>query len=105
MLIKQDYVTLRYPPAWMAVFVAILIACFPTRSNARDGAAFVGAMVGVAAAAMIANGIAQQHRPRTYRAVRHRRHVASTPRRQTTLSSGDPFAGVTAAKARPAGND
>lgn len=86
----------------MAVVFVALIAFYPSRSHAGDGSAFVGAMVGVAAAAMIANGIAQQNRPRGYRVVRHRRHVASNPSRRTTLSSSDPFEGMAANKSRPA---
>ncbi|MCG6203509.1 hypothetical protein LPW26_02560 [Rhodopseudomonas sp. HC1] len=101
--IKFDRKSLRFSPALLAAAFAIALVSFPTRSVARDGAAVFGAIAGVAAAAIIANGIAQQQRPRTYRNVRARRQVAHRSRPAVSQASmADPFAGVTASKIRPA---
>ncbi|ACF01215.1 hypothetical protein Rpal_2706 [Rhodopseudomonas palustris TIE-1] len=98
-----DQTSLRVSPALLAAAVAIAVISFPTRSVARDGAAVFGALAGVAAAAIIANGIAQQQQPRVYRSARHRRHVAHRSRPAPSQASmADPFAGVAVSKTRPA---
>ncbi|ABE39654.1 hypothetical protein HUU61_14900 [Rhodopseudomonas palustris] len=100
---KLDRKSLRFSPALLAAAFAISLISFPTRSVARDGAAVFGAIAGVAAAAIIANGIAQQQQPRAYRSVRPRRHVSHRSRPAASQASmADPFAGVAASKTRPA---
>lgn len=98
-----DRTSSRLSPALLAAAFAIAVIFFPHRSAARDGAAVFGAIAGVAAAAIIANGIAQQQQPRAYRAARHRRHVSHRSRPAPSQASmADPFIGVTASKIRPA---
>jgi hypothetical protein len=98
-----DRTSLRFSPALLATAFAIAVISFPTRSVARDGAAVFGAIAGVAAAAIIANGIAQQQQPRVYRSARHRRHVSHRSRPAASHASmSDPFVGVSSSKTRPA---
>jgi len=100
---KLDRNALRVMLALLAGAFAVAVVTFPTRSVARDGGAIIGAIAGVAAAAIIANGIAQQHQPRAYRSARHRRHVERRSRPTASQASmSDPFAGVAATKVRSA---
>jgi hypothetical protein len=81
--------------------VGLAIALVPSRSLARNNGALVGTIVGIAAAAMIANGIAHAHRVRPVRVARHRKRAPATQPNQTTQTGSDPFAGVAASKVRP----
>jgi hypothetical protein len=101
--IRFDKNTRRFSPLVLAAAFAISLVSFPTRSVARDGAAVFGAIAGVAAAAIIADGIAQQQQPRVYRNARPRRHVSNRSRPAPSQASmSDPFAGVAPSRIRAA---
>lgn len=102
--IRFDKNTRRFSPLVLAAAFAISLVSFPTRSVARDGAAVFGAIAGVAAAAIIANGIAQQQQQqRVYRNARPRRHVSNRSRPAPSQASmSDPFAGVAPSRIRAA---
>ncbi|MFC0242669.1 hypothetical protein [Rhodopseudomonas telluris] len=101
--IRFDKNARHFSPLVLAAAFAVSLVAFPTRSVARDGAAVFGAIAGVAAAAIIANGIAQQQQPRVYRTARPRRHVVHRQRPTPSQASmSDPFAGVTPTKIRAA---
>jgi hypothetical protein len=86
-----------------AGLLALAIALVPSRSDARNEGALIGSIVGIAAAAMIANGIAQAHsyRVRPVRVARHRKRVPAAHSNETAQAGSDPFAGVAPAKVRP----
>jgi hypothetical protein len=83
--------------------VAVAIALAPSRAVALDNRALIGGIVGMAAAAMIANGIAnaQRVRPSVHVAHRHRKPAPTAHAEETAQSGSDPFAGVAASKVRP----
>jgi hypothetical protein len=90
----------RIPSICLAGLIGVAIALMPSRSVARNNGALVGTIVGIAAAAMIANGIAQAQRVRPVHVARHRKRAPATQPNQAETGS-DPFAGVAASKVRP----
>ncbi len=91
----------RIPSICLAGLIGVAIGLMPSRSVARNNGALVGTIVGIAAAAMIANGIAQAQRVRPVRVARHRKRAPATQPNQAAETGSDPFAGVAASKVRP----
>jgi hypothetical protein len=92
--------------AQSACFVGVItlaIALTPSRAVALDNRALIGGIAGAAAAAMIANGIAnaQRVRPPVHVVRRHRQPAPTAHAEEAARSGSDPFAGVAASRTRP----
>jgi hypothetical protein len=89
------------PSVCFLTIIMSAVVLTPSRASARDTGAIIGGIAGIAAAAIIANGIARTQRT-TVRVVKYRSRSpkAAVAQREPASSTSDPFAHVTATKAK-----